>query len=162
METKLHNGVRVYRDTHAVAQLAQLVDEYSSIWESEGFVQIPPKRWMKVPLKPGWEAKVSMIKPKVYPLGNENRQVVDKTFDEMHRLGRLEFITEHTPFSFPVFVVWKVNAEGKRKSKAVVDIRKLNEMVLPDSYPLPLQSEIIANIQGCTNLAILDAVSFFY
>lgn len=117
---------------------------------------------MKVLLKPGWETKVSTIKPRVYPLGNENRQVVDETFDEMHRLGRLEFTTEHTLFSFPVFVVWKADAEGKRKGRAVVDIRKLNEMVLPDSYPLPLQSEIIANIQGCTNLAVLDAASFFY
>lgn len=38
METKLHNGVRVYGDPHAVAQLAQLVADYSSIWESECFV----------------------------------------------------------------------------------------------------------------------------
>ena len=35
-------------------------------------------------------------------------------------------------------------------------------MVLPDSYLLPLQSQIIANVQGCTNLAVLDATSFFY
>lgn len=34
--------------------------------------------------------------------------------------------------------------------------------MLPDSYPLLLQSEIIANVQGCTNLAILDTASFFY
>lgn len=34
--------------------------------------------------------------------------------------------------------------------------------MLSDSYPLPLQSEIIANVQGCTNLAVLDAASFFY
>ena len=43
-----------------------------------------------------------------------------------------------------------------------MDIRKLNDLMLPDSYPLPLQSEIIANVQGCTNLAVLDAASFFY
>lgn len=35
-------------------------------------------------------------------------------------------------------------------------------MVLSDSYFLPLQSEIIADVQGCTNLAILDVASFFY
>ena len=117
---------------------------------------------MKVPLKPGWETKVSAIKPRVYPLGNEARQLVHETFDEMHRLGRLKFTSGHTPFSFPVFVVWKLDAEGKKKGRAVVDIQKLNDMVLPDSYPLPLQSEIIANVQGCTNLAVLDAASFFY
>lgn len=96
--------------------------EYPSIWESEGFVWIPPERWMKVPLKPGWEAKVSAIKPRVYSLENEAHQLVDETFDKMHCLGRLKFTSGHTPFSFPVFVVWKLDAEGKRKGKAVVDI----------------------------------------
>ncbi len=79
----------------------------------------------------------------------------------MHCLGRLKFTTGHTPFSFPVFVVWKLDVEGKRKGRAVVNIQKLNNMVLPDFYPLPLQSEIIANVQ-CTNLSVLDAASFFY
>ena len=117
---------------------------------------------MKVPLKSGWETKVSAIKPRVYPLGKEARQLVDKTFDEMHCLGRLKFISEHTPFSFSVFVVWKLDAKSKRKGRAVVNMQKLNDMVLPNSYPLPLQSKIIANVQGYTNLAVLDTASFFY
>ena len=117
---------------------------------------------MKVPLKTGWEVKVSAIKPRVYPLGKEAYQLVDETFDKMHRLGRLKFMSEHTPFSFPVFVVWKLDAEGKRKNRAVVNIQKPNNIVLSDSYPLSLQLEIIANVQGCTNLADLDATSFFY
>lgn len=101
---------------------------------------------MTVPLKPGWESKVSAIKPKVYLLGNEVRRVVDNTFDEMYRQGRLKYTTDPTPFSFPVFVVYKTDSRGKRKSRAVVDIQKRNDLVLPDSYPLPLQSEIIANV----------------
>lgn len=64
--------------------------------------------------------------------------------------------------SFLVFIVWKSDSDGKRKSHAVVDIFKLNNLMLPNSYPLPLQSEIIANVQGYTNLAVLDAASFFY
>lgn len=38
METRLDNGVRIYEDKHAVILLAQLVAEYPSIWDSEGFV----------------------------------------------------------------------------------------------------------------------------
>lgn len=67
-------------------------------------------------------------------------------FDEMHKQGRLKFTTNPTPFSFLVFVVWKSDSDGKTKYRAVVDIRKLNDLVLLDSYLLPLQSEIIANI----------------
>ena len=162
LETILSNGVKVYGDATAVKQIAELVAEYPTIWESQGFVQIPPERWMTVPLKPGWESKVSTIKPRIYPLGNEARRVVDDTFDEMQKQGRLQYTTDPTPFSFPVFVVFKTDQQGRRKGRAVVDIRRLNELVLPDFYPLPLQSEIIANMQGCTNLAVLDAASFFY
>lgn len=43
-----------------------------------------------------------------------------------------------------------------------MDICKLNNLVLPDSYPLSLQSEIIANVQGGINLAVIDAAYFFY
>ena len=162
METVLENGIRVFGDTDAVKQISDLVAEYPSIWESQGFVQIPPERWMKVPLKPGWETKVSAIKPRVYPLGNDARRLVDDTFNELYQQGRIKFTSDPTPFSFPVFVVWKSDSEGKKKGRAVVDIRKLNDLVLSDSYPLPLQSEIIVNGQGCTNLAVLDAASFFY
>ena len=102
------------------------------------------------------------IKPRVYPLGNDTRQLVDDIFNKLHQQGRIKFTSDPTPFSFPVFVVWKSDSEGKKKGYAVVDIRKLNDLVLLDSYPLPLQSEIIANVQGCTNLAVLNAASFFY
>lgn len=80
----------------------------------------------------------------------------------MHKQGHLKFIINPTLFSFPVFVIWKANAQDKKKSCAMVNIQKLNKLVLLDSYPLLLQSKIITNVQSCTNLAILDAISFFY
>ena len=73
MKTVLDNGVKVYGDAAAIKQIADLVAEYPTIWESKGFVQIPPKRWMTMLLKPGWESMVSAIKPRIYPLGNEAR-----------------------------------------------------------------------------------------
>ncbi len=32
------------------------------------------------------------------------------------------------PFSFPVFVIYKSDSEGKKKGRAVVDICKFNEL----------------------------------
>lgn len=148
IEIRLDKRMRVYRDKHIVTLLAQLVTKNLSIWESEGFVQIPSERWMKVSLKHGWEAKISTIKPKVYPLENKARQLIDETFDKMHHLSRLKFTSEDNPFNFLVFVIWKTDTEDKKKGRAVVDVQKLNEMVFPNSYPLLFQSEIIANVQG--------------
>ena len=67
-------------------------------------------------------------------------------FDKMQHLGRLKYTTSYTPFSFPVFVVYKTNAKEEKKERAVVNIRKLNNLVIPDAYPLPLQSDIIASV----------------
>lgn len=117
---------------------------------------------MTVPLKPGCESKVSTIKPQIYPLGKKARRVVDDTFDKLHKQGHLEYTTDPISFSFAILIIYKTDSHGKRKDRKVVDIRKLNNLVLPDFYPLPLQSEIIANVQGYTNLAVFDATSFFY
>lgn len=77
---------------------------------------------MIISLKLSWEAKVSTIKPRVYPLGNEACQLIDETFDEINYFGRLKFTSKHTSFCFPVFVIWKLDAEGKKKDRVVVDI----------------------------------------
>lgn len=92
---------------------------------------------MKVHLKPRWESKVFVIKPRNL-FGNDFCCDVNETFDEMYYQGQLKFTTNSIPFSFPVFVIWKPDSNGKMKGRTVVDIRKLNEIVLPDSYLLLL------------------------
>ena len=116
---------------------------------------------MTVPLRADWQSHLHTIKPRIYPLDNKAKALVDEIFDEFQRQSRLIYIQTHTPFSFPVFIVWKPGP-NKKKNQAVVDIRRLNVLVIPDTYPFPLQSDIIAIVEGCTHLAILDAASFFY
>lgn len=162
LETKLSNGIKIYKNKQAVDAITRLVDKYPSICEFLGFMQIPPEHWMKVHLKPGWETKVSTIKPRVYLLGIKAKRLFDKTFDKMQRLGYLKYTTSHTLFSFLVFVIYKTKSKSKKKRHAVVDICQLNALVILDAYSLLLQSDIIASIQECTNLAVLDAALFFY
>jgi len=66
------------------------------------------------------------------------------------------------PFSYPVFVIWKTSANGERKGRAVIDICGLNWIALPNVYPIPLQSDIIAAVQGCPYITVIDCASFFY
>ncbi len=96
---------------------------------------------MTIPLKNNWQYKIADMKPKVDPPGHKLRKRVDNTFDELQALGLLVFTKSHICFSIPVFVVWKSTLKGKRKRKAVINIRKLNDMVVSDSYPFPLQSK---------------------
>ena len=59
-------------------------------------------------------------------------------------------------------VVWRTLSSGKRKGRVVVDIRDLNQMALPDVYPLPLQADITALAQVCPYITVVDCASFFY
>lgn len=106
--------------------------------------------------------KVLAIKLQIYLLGNKARHIIDNTFDEIYKQACLHYITDPTFFSFPVFVIYKTDQYGRRKNHVIVDIRKLNKLVPFISYLFPLQLEIIANMQSCINLTILDAVPFFY
>jgi hypothetical protein len=89
---------------------------------------------------------------KVYPLSQKDRDFVDKEFDKLHEQGQINWTTQPTPFGFPLFVVWRtvhVNRIAQRKGRVVVDIRGLNALAVKDSYPLPLQTDIIAAVRGC-------------
>jgi Reverse transcriptase (RNA-dependent DNA polymerase) len=61
-----------------------------------------------------------------------------------------------------VFVAWRtVYEDGKpdRKGRVVVDIRDLNKISVPDIYPTPIQSDILA---GKKYITVVDAMPFFY
>lgn len=94
-------------------------------------VDIPEDQLMRIPLKPG-------VKPdphKVYPLGTQDRALVDETFDKLHDQGRMEWTTKPTPFTYPVFVVWKTigkpGSPPQRKGRVIVDIRGLTRALYP-------------------------------
>lgn len=117
---------------------------------------------MKIYLKSGWELKVLAIKPSVYLLDIDFKRLIDKMFNKMQYFDHLKYTSSYTFFSFSVFVVWKTAANDEKKGQAVIDIRKLNNLVILNTYLFLLQSEIIINVQGYTNLTMLDAALFFY
>lgn len=159
-ETCLPNGVSLYGNNEEIREYTRLVDEFPSLWIDDGFIDVPKEQWMTIPLKENWQSKVSS-KSKIYPLGRDDRAVVDSVFDKMQEQGRLVYRNGPTPFSFPEFVVWRT-VNGERKGRPVIDIRGLNDLTVPDAYPIPLQEEVISDLRDCTHISVLDANSFFY
>lgn len=117
---------------------------------------------MTVPLKDDQQARLADIKPRVYLFGVEARALVDKTFNKLQQQGCLVYIQGLTLFNFSIFVIWILRPNRIMKGQAVLDIKRLNKLVVSDTYTLILQSNIIASVRGCTHLAILDTASFFY
>ena len=95
-------------------------------------------------------------------MGEDSKRVIDETFDKLYKQGRMEWSTNSTPFSYPIFVVWTMKPNGTRKGRAVMDIRGLNTITLPDIYALPLQVELISAVKGYKYITVIDAASFFY
>ena len=62
----------------------------------------------------------------------------------------MRFFNEFTPFAYPVFIVWrtitKEDGSTMHKARVVVNIYNLNKIMMPDSYPLLQQSDIITAV----------------
>lgn len=162
LERVLPNGITIHDSgTEAVEAFTKIVDEYASIWTDQGFAELPEENWMRIPLKSDWEDKTPG-KIRVYPLGTRDKEFIDKTFHELHSLGRMEWTNTSTPFSYPCFVVWRTLPDGSRKGRVVVDVRGLNAIALTDVYALPLQSDVIMEVRNCKYITVVDCSSFFY
>lgn len=117
---------------------------------------------MRIPLKSDWENKIPG-KVKIYSLESRNKNLIDKTFDELHRLGRMDWTNTSTPFSYSCFVVWRPSpSDDALKERVVVDVRRLNAMFISDVYALPLQPDIIMKVRDCKFIIVVDCFFFFY
>ena len=116
---------------------------------------------MRIPLRFDWEDRISG-KAKPYLLETKDRAIINVTFDQLHSQNRLQWTTSSTPFSYPVFIIWKTLPSGERKGRAVINIRGFNQFTLSNAYPIPSQNEIINEIQGHKYITVVNAASFFY
>lgn len=158
-EHVLSNGITIYGSTQEEAfQIAAVAMEFPEIWTDQGTtVDIPEEEWMPIPLKPGVDSKPS----RVYPLGQKDKEIIDETFDKLHQQGKMTWSNQPTKYSYPCFVVWRDTPSG-RKGRVVVDIRGLNKITESDSYPMPLQSDIISSVAGYRYISIVDATGWFH
>lgn len=166
-EYLLSNGVTIFGNEQQHCQLQNLISKYKVIWEDQKcFAKTPTGEEMTINLIPDWQSKYKAGQARVYTAGSEDRKVIDKTFDELHKQGRLHWTNTSTPFSFPCFVIWKniTKEDGScdKKGRVVIDIRALNHITLPDAYPIPTQADIIAAVAGCNFISTIDCASFFY
>ena len=168
METKLANGITIYGKMEDVSAIQKLTEEHPRIWEDTGdTIDLPESEWLTVPVTTNWQSSDAKLGNKVYPLSPDARALVDEKFDKMHEQGKISWSTQPSPFAFPVFVVWKTVYEGpektpRRKGRVVVDIRGLNKITVSDNYPLPLQSDIVSSVQGCTQISVVDCSGQFH
>jgi len=62
-----------------------------------------------------------------------------------------------SPWSSPILVVpKKADASGKMKWRIVSDFRKLNDVTINDSFPIPLISDVLKSLGKSKYFSTLD------
>ena len=154
------DDIHIFADNAVHAQgFEDVIHEFPDLWKDIGLIDVPLEEQMKVPLVDGWQRHKLASRP--YPLSIKDKAVVDKIYDTLHDQGRMRWAHEPGPFAQAVFVVYRSTAPDA-KGRAVVDLRPLNRVAVPDNYPLPLQSEVINSLRGKSFISVVDATSFFH
>ena len=99
-----------------------------------------------IELKPGSEP----FRTKIYPLSPVEQTELDEFLDENLRSGRIQ--PSKSPMASPVFFVKKKDGS----LRLVQDYRRLNDMTIKNSYPLPLISDIMGKLKRARYFTKLD------
>lgn len=88
---------------------------------------------------------------------NEVQKQVNKMLDD----GIIQ--PSMSPWSAPIWVVpKKLDASGQRKWRVVIDYRRLNDITIGDSYPIPNISDILDQLGKSKYFSTLDLASGFH
>ena len=121
---------------------------YKAVFSKESFDELPDKRpWDHIiELKPDFEP----FRSKIYPLSLNEQTELDAFLDENLKSGRIR--PSKSPMASPVFFVKKKDG-GLR---LVQDYRRLNDVTIKNSYPLPLISDMINKLSKAKFYTKLD------
>jgi hypothetical protein len=101
------------------------------------------------------------INTKPYRIPEVHREEVQRQTDQMLRDGIIE--PSSSPWNSLILVIpKKADASGKKKWRVVVDFRKLNEITISDSFPLPVISEMLDTLGKPKYFSTIYCASGFF
>ena len=130
-------------------QLQEVLELHEEVFGLEGRLGHYAEE-VEIPLLPN--TKPISIPP--FQVSPANREVIDKQMDAWIQLGVIE--PSKSPWGAPVFIAYR-----NGKPRMVIDLRRLNEQVIADEFPLPRQDEILQSLEGSQYLTTLDALAGF-
>ena len=108
---------------------------------------------MEIPLKEG-----AVIESKgKYRVSKRDEAFIDEIFDRARADGRMSLVQGVVSAGWPCFVVWQ-----RGKGRVVIDLRSLNDKVVKDAYPLPMQQDIIGETRDKDEISAFDLVKAFH
>jgi hypothetical protein len=84
------------------------------------------------------------INVKSYRIPEIHKEEVQKQTEQMLADGVIQHST--SPWNFHILVTKKADSSGKVKWRVVIDFRKLNNVTLGDSFPIPVISVVLNSL----------------
>lgn len=56
---RLANRISAYGTIEELDIYTQLLNKFPTLWKDDGFIHVTPEEWMRIPLKEGWEFKIT-------------------------------------------------------------------------------------------------------
>ncbi|PNF18074.1 hypothetical protein B7P43_G03322 [Cryptotermes secundus] len=101
------------------------------------------------------------INTKSYRIPEIHKEEVNRQMEQMLRDDIIA--PSSSPWNSPILVVpKKVDASGVRKWRIVVDFRKLNDVTIGDSFPIPVISEVLDALGNSRYFSTIDCASGFH
>ena len=119
------------------------VKEFPMVFSEDEYQKLPPRRpWdHAIEIEKGKEGVTP--RGKCYPLTRHERDLLDNFIDENLKSGRIR--PSQSPYASPFFFRPKPGNEDELRG--IQDYRGLNGITKSDRYPLPLISEVIADLR---------------
>jgi hypothetical protein len=96
-----------------------------------------------------------------YRIPEQHQNEVDNQVQKMLEDGIIQ--QSQSPWNFPILVVpKKLDASGKRKWRICVDFRKLNDVTVGDSFPIPNIQDILDKLGRARYFSALDCASGYW
>ena len=109
--------------------------------------------------------EVSSNKPircKTFRHPPEAQKPLDKIIKEHLELGYIK--PGYSEYCSPIYVIPKKQRDenGEKQFRAILDFRKINQIILGDAFPMPNITEILDKLSNCRYLSSLDAKMAFH
>ena len=97
-EIIMFNKIIIYK-SKITDFFVKIIKNFSIFWKNIEFVKMLKKNWMQFFLKIDWKTKI-IDKIKIYLLKIQNRELMNKTFDDLHEIDKMFWINQSTFFLF--------------------------------------------------------------
>lgn len=138
--------------------ISELVCEFADVFYLEGDMVATNKTFEhEIKLKDASRP----IKLKQFRIPFALRTEMERNINEMKENDLIE--ESNSPWNLPTFLVpKKLDKDGNRKYRIVTDMRKLNDLIVQDVFPIPIIDEVLGKLGNAKYFSVLDLWKGFY